>query len=310
MTACIWCNVLDCINDVQYAINVDVGTPSTIGGNSIVYCSGQQQYSATSLRSTSYLWNIPPGFSTTSSTTSPTIQLQGGVLPTGSTASLALAVRCLDGTTSTLSKQITQSYSHPGAISEIQGDYAICGTTNNQFFVLPVDNTYQYRWRLIRSNGSIVRDWRYALTPEYLLLAGLQSGYYNLQAQAINGCGTSNLSETELYVKPLAQCPRSIVVNPSISVDSTTIANTNNSNKGFYSYYPSPASNEIAVDFLKDYSIAKVSIISLNGETVRSVHFLKESCGKLLCSDLVDGVYLLQISIDGRLFNERIQIRK
>lgn len=91
-----------------------------------------------------------------------------------------------------------------------------------------------------------------------------------------------------------------------ISVKEGEVAGTNQILASKLSVYPNPANNVVNIDNNENILVSAVSIVDLNGRTVKSVKFDGVSNAQINISDLSSGMYMMNISSDKGMTTKKI----
>lgn len=92
----------------------------------------------------------------------------------------------------------------------------------------------------------------------------------------------------------------------NIKVTSDGTAGLNNNLASKLSVYPNPANNVINIDNNESILVSAVSIVDLNGRTVKSLKFDGVSNAQINISDLSSGMYMMNISSDKGVTTKKI----
>lgn len=90
----------------------------------------------------------------------------------------------------------------------------------------------------------------------------------------------------------------------SVTADGVAGVNQNLASK--LSVYPNPANNVVNIDNNENILVSAVSIVDLNGRTVKSVKFDGVSNAQINISDLSSGMYMMNISSDKGMTTKKI----
>ncbi len=117
-------------------------TPGSIIGNSTVCSSSSQTFTVNSVaNATSYIWNLPSGWSGTSTTNSITYT----VGTTGGTVTVAAQNGCGTSSAQNTAVSVNQSPNTPGTIA---GSTSVCAGTTQGYFITLVSGATSYTWTL------------------------------------------------------------------------------------------------------------------------------------------------------------------
>lgn len=92
--------------------------------------------------------------------------------------------------------------------------------------------------------------------------------------------------------------------NIKVTTDGTAGVNDNLSSK--LSVYPNPTSNVVNIDNNDNILISGISIVDINGRTVKSAKFDGVSSAQINISDLSSGMYMMNISSDKGMTTKKI----
>ncbi|SKB79522.1 Concanavalin A-like lectin/glucanases superfamily protein [Salegentibacter holothuriorum] len=158
------------------------GTPSAITG-SITVCPGTSEtYSISTVNNAiSYQWELPNGWSGSSSSTSIT-------LTTGSSDGTIKVIAIGECSNSEQSINVTVQPDAPGQLGNISGNESVCPGVNETYSIAAIANAETYEWTFPSgwgTNNTITTS-----TPEATINTG-NSGSGQITVKAINSCGES-----------------------------------------------------------------------------------------------------------------------
>ena len=89
-----------------------------------------------------------------------------------------------------------------------------------------------------------------------------------------------------------------IIILDDVVVTTGELGTSNNALASQFSVYPNPANNVINIANAENILVNAVSIVDINGRTVKSVKFDNVASAQINISDLATGVYMMNISSD------------
>ena len=190
------------VQTLVITVNSVPATPAAISGNVSICSNSSNTYSITTVSgATSYTWNLPAGWSGSSTTTSITTisNISGGNITVTANNS------CGSSGIQTLAVTVSTIPATPGVIS---GNTTTCQTALNIYSVSPVSGATSYTWTMPSGwTGSSV-------TNSINATAGSSSG--NVTVVANNACGSSAAQNLAVTVNPTPAQPGTITGNATI----------------------------------------------------------------------------------------------
>ncbi|MEP7323137.1 MAG: T9SS type A sorting domain-containing protein [Saprospiraceae bacterium] len=176
-----------------------IGQPGAITGNTSVCNNTSVMYTIAPISgASSYTWNLPLGWTGTSTTNSITAMTGA----TGGTVSVFANSTCGNSSTQTLTVAIATTISQP---STITGKSSVCASSSNEYSVPAINGATSYAWTLpIGWTGT-------SSTNTIIALAGSSGG--NITVSANNGCGSSPVQTIATTVLPFPAQPAAISGN-------------------------------------------------------------------------------------------------
>ena len=176
--------------------------PGIISGDPTICQGSTNTYSISPVSgATSYTWNLPSGWSGSSTSTSVTTTAGGS----GGIISVSANNGCGSSTPRTLSVSVSPMPTQPGIIS---GNPTICQGSTNTYSISPVSGATSYTWNLPSGwSGS-------STSTSITTTAGGSGGIISVSAN--NGCGSSTPRTLFVSVSPVPPQPGIISGDPTI----------------------------------------------------------------------------------------------
>ncbi|MFP4528010.1 MAG: T9SS type A sorting domain-containing protein [Candidatus Kapaibacterium sp.] len=131
------------------------------------------------------------------------------------------------------------------------------------------------------------------INPCVGLFQAVEMGYAYIQGTLTNDCGTSAPSTLEFYIDD-CNGPLS-----SVTDDNSTVK-----------VYPNPAGNNCIIELNNSYSNVSVYMHDAQGRVVKKVFDNDVSSLNMNLTDVVSGIYVLHIEIDGNIIKRKISVIK
>jgi hypothetical protein len=177
-------------------VNSTPGQPGSISGNTSPCAGTSTTYSVLAVAgATSYTWNLPSGWTGTSSTA--VINVVSG--STGGNISVAAVNSC---GTSAAQVQVLSIGSAPATPLSIAGSSSVCPGSSNTYSIAPVSGATSYNWSLpVGWSGT-------STTNSISITAGSSGG--TISVASVNSCGTSALQIQAITMSSTPAMPLSI----------------------------------------------------------------------------------------------------
>jgi len=180
--------------------------PGNISGNTAVCENSSQTYTISPVSgATGYTWNLPSGW--TGSSTSTSILATAGI--SGGTISVTANDSCGSSPAKTLAVTVDQAVSLPGSIS---GNTAVCLGSSQVYSINPVSGASSYTWTL-------PSGWTGSSTSTSITsTAGSSSGVISVTAN--NSCGSSTAQSLTVTADQMLSKPGYISGNQTVCKNS------------------------------------------------------------------------------------------
>jgi hypothetical protein len=175
--------------------------PSVISGNTNLCQGSSQTYTVTNVSGLTYNWNLPSGW--TGSSSSNSITTVAGA--NSGTVSVSASNTCGASTPRTLAVTVTPVPSLPGTIS---GNTTVCQGSSQTYSVAAVSGATSYTWTL--PSGWTGTNTTNSINPT----VGANSG--NITVTANNACGSSAAQTLAVTVNPTPSQPGTISGNTTV----------------------------------------------------------------------------------------------
>ena len=183
-------------------VNSAPNTPASISGNSVVCSGSSNTYSVASVNgASSYTWNLPSGWTGTSTTNS--ISLSAGSV----SGNISVIANNVCGSSSAQTLAVTVN-SIPNMPDSIRGNLNLCSGSPALYFVPATSGATSYTWTL-------PSGWKGSSTSDSIsVLAGITSG--NISVTANNNCGSSSGRAQAVTINSIPATPSAISGNTNI----------------------------------------------------------------------------------------------
>ncbi|MBI6118007.1 T9SS type A sorting domain-containing protein [Salegentibacter maritimus] len=167
-------------------------TPGTITGENLVCPGVSETYSINPVNNAiSYQWELPGGWSGSSSSTSIT-------LTTGTNTGTIKVIAIGECGNTEQSITVNVEPGTPGQPAAISGNSTVCPNTSKTYSIAAVNDATEYVWNF--PTGWNIPE-QITTTPETSITTG-NSGTGNITVAARNSCGTSSIQNLAVLVKP------------------------------------------------------------------------------------------------------------
>lgn len=220
----------------------------------------------------------------------------------------AVNERC-NGVTSTRCQPIVITNNIPQTPFAIYEDTPVGNPpTLRTFFVNEQSDAISFNWQII--GPAIINK----IGERHVWVSFNRPGYYQLRVQAQNPCGTSGWITKDLYIDdlgggglPLSQAKQELQTQNHTDKADETIS-TERLNEMRLDIFPNPAKSSFIIRLSNNIEIQQVSIIDMQGRTVKKYEGNRISRMKIPTEELNNGIYIIKVQSNIKTYKEKIQI--